>query len=232
MNEEAHVSPFSKRSYTDPRSRERFEQALAARSGGRGPESTGRSDGSADKRADETDALWEFVQHRQQSEDKLQIQRSASGIRVQILTDDRPFLVDSVRLTLASQGASIRRHLHPILRVRRDHDGRLIDLDETGSYARANAQDGFHTESLMQITLDRVVSADRILDALRQCLSDVILVVAAWKPMLDRLRMLARKVRDDVVQTGDQDRRPGEVADFLNGWPTIISPSWLPEPTE
>ncbi len=44
---------------------------------------------------------------------------------VQIVTDDRPFLVDSVTMEVLRQGWSIREMFHPQYLVRRDLDGNL-----------------------------------------------------------------------------------------------------------
>ena len=42
---------------------------------------------------------------------------------MQIVTDDRPFLVDSVTMEVLRQGWSIREVFHPQFLVRRDVDG-------------------------------------------------------------------------------------------------------------
>jgi glutamate dehydrogenase len=69
----------------------------------------------------------------------------ATGPRpvAEIVTDDMPFLVDSVLAALALHGRSVASLLHPILRVRRDAAGRLVALD-----AAAPAR-----ESMMRVVL-------------------------------------------------------------------------------
>ncbi|MCA1481195.1 NAD-glutamate dehydrogenase domain-containing protein, partial [Bradyrhizobium sp. NBAIM08] len=47
---------------------------------------------------------------------------------VQLVTDDRPFLVDSLSMVLARQGWSLRRLFHPQLAVRRDAEGAFLGL--------------------------------------------------------------------------------------------------------
>ncbi len=47
---------------------------------------------------------------------------------LEIIADDMPFLVDSVTGELHRRGYAIHLSLHPVLRVRRDDKGRLIDL--------------------------------------------------------------------------------------------------------
>ncbi len=50
---------------------------------------------------------------------------------IEIVTDDMPFLVDSVGMELTGHGLGIHLVVHPIIGVRRDADGHLVDLDET-----------------------------------------------------------------------------------------------------
>src|ERR1039458_9065721 len=49
---------------------------------------------------------------------------------VQLITDDMPFLVDTLSMTLAQAGVSAQIIIHPVLRVQRDALGRLRSLDE------------------------------------------------------------------------------------------------------
>src|SRR5262249_38819625 len=51
---------------------------------------------------------------------------------VEIVTDDMPFLVDSVGMELTRHGLGIHLVVHPIVGVRRDEGGKLVDLDEDG----------------------------------------------------------------------------------------------------
>ena len=47
---------------------------------------------------------------------------------VQIVTDDMPFLVDSVTAELSTEGRGVHLVVHPQFVVRRDLDGRLLEL--------------------------------------------------------------------------------------------------------
>ena len=44
----------------------------------------------------------------------------------EIVTDDMPFLVDTVLAALALHGRAVRQLLHPVLRVSRDARGHLL----------------------------------------------------------------------------------------------------------
>ena len=47
---------------------------------------------------------------------------------IDIVTDDMPYLVDSVLMELARHGLAIQKVIHPQLRVRRDVSGRLHEV--------------------------------------------------------------------------------------------------------
>ena len=49
-------------------------------------------------------------------------------MRLVIVNDDMPFLVDSVAAAVAARGLAVHRLLHPIVAVRRDAEGRLTGL--------------------------------------------------------------------------------------------------------
>src|SRR6185312_4331195 len=54
---------------------------------------------------------------------------------VQIVTDDRPFLVDSVGIAFGRAGLAMHLIVHPVLEVRRDGRGRLTGLGANGDQA-------------------------------------------------------------------------------------------------
>ncbi len=49
---------------------------------------------------------------------------------VETVTEDMPFLVDSLAMALTRHGLGIHLVVHPIIPVRRDDTGQLIDLGE------------------------------------------------------------------------------------------------------
>ena len=107
---------------------------------------------------------------------------------LQIVTDDMPFLVDSVSMELDRHGVGIHLVIHPIIPVRRTADGALLEVlgdresDDTAS-------DGVIAEAFMHFEIDR--ETDRaILDDLasdvRRVLDDVRPAVADWEEMRAR----------------------------------------------
>jgi glutamate dehydrogenase len=99
--------------------------------------------------------LLEFISDRPDDEDKIRVFRpqseacgySTPGSVVQVLSDDRPFLVDSVSLAVASLDANVVRHLHPLIGADRDAEGKLVAI--------GTARGAPHRESVQHFELDR-----------------------------------------------------------------------------
>ena len=53
---------------------------------------------------------------------------------VQIVTDDMPFLVDSVSAEISQQGRSIRVVIHPRFWIKRDQQGELVEILDLDLY--------------------------------------------------------------------------------------------------
>ncbi|NCU12332.1 MAG: NAD-glutamate dehydrogenase, partial [Sphingomonadaceae bacterium] len=51
-------------------------------------------------------------------------------MRLALINDDMPFLVDSIASTVAAHGLAIDRLIHPVVAVRRDSAGQLTELVE------------------------------------------------------------------------------------------------------
>src|SRR5262245_52295509 len=52
---------------------------------------------------------------------------------VEIVTDDMPFLVDSVRMAINRRGLTTHLIIHPVVRLRRDGEGRLQQILDPGA---------------------------------------------------------------------------------------------------
>jgi len=105
---------------------------------------------------------------------------------VQLVTADRPFLVDSLTMELARQGWSLRRLFHPQLTLRRDADGRLLALG-TGT-EKAVAESWISMEVFPPLGVAAAEVAPALLDGLRKGLEDVTLAVTDWRAMLGQVR--------------------------------------------
>ncbi|WP_447749908.1 NAD-glutamate dehydrogenase [Sphingopyxis fribergensis] len=101
-------------------------------------------------------------------------------MRLAIINDDMPFLVDSTSQAVAAQGLAVHRILHPVVAVKRDAKGHLQEAGE-----------GPARESVIYMELERgdARARRRLLDGLEAALRDVRAAVRDWRAM--RAAMLA-----------------------------------------
>ncbi len=113
-----------------------------------------------------------------------------------IVNDDMPFLVDSVSAAITAAGLGIDRLLHPIVDVRRDGAGALIEIV---GLAHGPLAADVTRESIIYIELERASAKARgeLLDALRGVLADVRAAVADWPAMLAMLRATTRALAEN-----------------------------------
>ncbi|PKP72520.1 MAG: glutamate dehydrogenase, partial [Alphaproteobacteria bacterium HGW-Alphaproteobacteria-6] len=122
-------------------------------------------------------------------------------MRLAVVNDDMPFLVDSTSQIAGAQGLAVHRILHPVVSAARDAKGALTDVDAGKDGGKASA----HRESIIYMELERgdARARRRLLDALEAALADVRAAVTDWKAM--RAALLA-----DAAM-----RAEGEGADLL-----------------
>ena len=139
---------------------------------------------------------------------------SRSGLVVDIVTDDMPYLVDSVTTELNRHEAEIRLLVHPLLRVHRDVTGTLRGILGVSGDASSDTPDepaaGEITESWIHVELgpprDKV-TADQLEAELRHVLDDVRVAVEDQPRMGEVARRLADQLGgvagSDEAEHGD-----------------------------
>ena len=103
---------------------------------------------------------------------------------VEIVNDDMPFLVDSLAMEINRQGLMVDWLIHPVMKMRRDADGRLLQVLDRGDSGSGRF------ESLMRIEVDRIAEAQQLQalhDGLLSVLADVRAAVDDWKAMKHRV---------------------------------------------
>ncbi len=119
---------------------------------------------------------------------------------VEIVTDDMPFLVDSVSAELTRLGRSIHLVIHPQFVVRRDVAGDLLELLDAPPGEQAQGSDSV-VESWMHLEVDRESDASALAEierSLQHVLRDVRETVEDWA-----------KMREAALRTADElERRP------------------------
>ncbi len=119
---------------------------------------------------------------------------------IDIVTDDMPFLVDSVNLEIERHGLDCRPVVHPVIGVVRDSDGTLLSLAaEAGADPEAafDRQRGDLKEAYLHFEVERIVGDDRLKQlqaSIERVLDDVRAGTRDWVKMLAALR----RVMDDT----------------------------------
>ena len=136
---------------------------------------------------------WQLVLQREPGEIKVRVYNpdaeqhgwQSPHTIVEVVSDDMPFVVDSVTMELGRSGFGLDLVIHPVIRVRRNESGRILDVVDPGD----EAPDA-RAESILQAQITREVEPDR-LERLRQnverVLGEVEVAVTDWKPMRARV---------------------------------------------
>ncbi|MFH9660622.1 NAD-glutamate dehydrogenase [Streptomyces sp. NPDC017248] len=140
---------------------------------------------------------------------------------VEVVTDDMPFLVDSVTNELTRQGRGIHVVIHPQVVVRRDLTGKLIEVLPTPfTGPLGDLPHDAHIESWIHVEIDRETDrADlkQISADLLRVLSDVREAVEDWEKMRDAAIRIADGMEDEPVPA-DLPRPEVEEARELLRW--------------
>ncbi|MBX9730286.1 MAG: NAD-glutamate dehydrogenase [Sphingomonas sp.] len=116
-------------------------------------------------------------------------------MRLAIVNDDMPFLVDSIAATIGAHDVAIERIIHPVLPVERDSAGKLLSVG-TG-----------HPESMIYIEMERADARVRraLLADLERNLGNVRAAVTDWLTMQARMEADA----EALARTTDAGAREG-----------------------
>src|SRR5919112_4676736 len=114
---------------------------------------------------------WTFARQRTPHEPKVRVYNpqfeehgwQSTHTVIEIVTDDMPFLVDSTRMAVNRQGYAIHLMLHPIMKVRRDDAGRLVEVLDPDS-----ADEDAVSESVIHVEVDRQTEPE-VLEDLHGC---------------------------------------------------------------
>ncbi|SNC71528.1 glutamate dehydrogenase (NAD) [Kytococcus aerolatus] len=137
------------------------------------------------------------------------------GSGVQVVTDDMPFLVDSVTYELHRLGWDVHSVVHPQVVVTRGTDGELQSLRPWA--ADEQPADGELVESWIHVDVRQAgVEADvqEVCPELERVLEDVRVAVEDWEPMREQAAELTRSLRQAPPPTVDAEEA-AQGADLL-----------------
>jgi glutamate dehydrogenase len=123
---------------------------------------------------------------------------------IEIVSDDMPFIVDSVTMELGRQGHSIHLVIHPVMRIRRDSGGHIVEVLEHDAVAEEDAAG----ESILHAEIgrehDREV-LDLLHDRIVYVLEQVRAAVEDWQEMRERTRDLIDELAERPPRVVDAD---------------------------
>ncbi len=159
-----------------------------------------------------------FVDHRRAGEIGVRVVdpettldgRAPGGTVIDVICEDRQFIVASVKEELHRLGHEAVRTHHPVLGCERGPDGRLTAVQAVRGAA--------HRESFLRVELgERVHPAGRLalIDAVTRVLDDVFAVTGDHDAMRDRIAAVAAEARANAGLRYAADE-VGEAADLLD----------------
>ena len=123
---------------------------------------------------------------------------------VELVNDDKPFLVASASLAMSEMGLGIHLVVHPVIRVERDKGGKLKRVLPRDSSEGA-------AESVMQLHIERrsgKADVAEIKQRLKTAMSDANKAARDWKAM---------------------EKRIGQTVDLMPEWAPGVKPAWMEE---
>jgi glutamate dehydrogenase len=152
--------------------------------------------------------LFEFVRVRKPGTPRVRVFNPTSAhdgydshsTAIDIITDDMPFLVDSVSIALSHAGLQVHSVVHPVYSIERDPGGHILNLSAEGGKGK--------TESLMHFEVDRIAEAgerSRVEKTIAATLEDVAQSVSDWRAMRDKMIAIADDMAKQNIPIGADD---------------------------
>ncbi|MEU7871780.1 NAD-glutamate dehydrogenase [Dactylosporangium sp. NPDC049140] len=154
-----------------------------------------------------TQSHLELTRQRVPGELKLRLGMSvAGGTSLEIVTDEMPFLVDSVTSALSARNLDVNMLVHPLVVVRRAPLGALEEV--CVGLEPEDAAPGDIVESWIRIEVDRVLDEadfERLRNDLARVLDDVREAVEDWPKMRTQALILADELGSAQLPVPDKD---------------------------
>jgi glutamate dehydrogenase len=179
---------------------------------------------SAHDRARMEASIWHLAQKRKAGDINLRLFNpsplhdgwTVDHTVLEIINDDMPFLVDSVTGELHRRGIGIHLVIHPVVKVRRNAEGALLDITKFDS--TPGADDGsLKTESFMHVQFDHILDPGLLKEieaSMRGVLKDVRAAVEDWRKMRQRMAESIESASASRLQKA-ADENTQETREFL-----------------
>lgn len=163
-------------------------------------------------------SLWQWGQTRQAGEIHLRVYNPPElggswreeATYIELVTEDMPFLVDSLTAELSRLNINVRLLLHPVFNVTRSETGTLEKLQTLKA-------EGLVRESWMHFSIERQTSEslDAIKTMLLKVLGDVRAAVADWADMRASIRAAIAGISNELPK-GSKPATATEAQNFLD----------------
>jgi glutamate dehydrogenase len=148
-------------------------------------------------------AHWNLAQHRAPGEAKLRVYNpefeqhgwQSPHTLIEIVSDDMPFIVDSVTMDLTRKGYSIHLVIHPVMRIRRDENGQIVEVLEPES-----DDNGAIPESILHAEVGREHDRellDELARSIEKVLDEVRLATEDWQAMRAKAGALVEELDEN-----------------------------------
>ncbi|HET7932368.1 MAG TPA: NAD-glutamate dehydrogenase, partial [Rhodanobacteraceae bacterium] len=123
---------------------------------------------------------------------------------IEVVTDDAPFLVDSLEMVVAAAGLRMHRLIHPVLKVRRDAQGNVTEI--------AACDNAHGAESITHAEVDRVDEAtlQSLQASAEAAFGDVRAAVSDWQAMHDKMLAIAESLPREKTPLGADELAEGQ----------------------
>jgi glutamate dehydrogenase len=136
---------------------------------------------------------------------------------IEIVNDDMPFLVDSVRMEINRLGLTLHSAIHPVFRVSREPDGRVGKIQPAGVKS-AEPPEGSAPESYIHLEVDRSTDAAKLEElqaGISKALGDVRAAVEDWPNMREAARRAAEELKARERIGGPRQADTAEAREFV-----------------
>lgn len=163
---------------------------------------------------------WELIKNRKPGQSKIRIYNpyfeehgwQSTHTIIEIINDDMPFLVDSLRMEINRLGYALHKIIHlGNLRAKRNKAGNLVELMDS-----AAATEGVQAEAPIYIEIDRQTQPEKLQELqenLEHILKDVKVTVQDWSVMRAKIRDALKDIDSSKKHLDTED--VSEAKDFL-----------------
>lgn len=165
-------------------------------------------------------SLWKLLQSKKNGVPSIKVFNpeiakhgwQSSHTVIQIIVDDTPFLVDSIRMAINRLNITSHLILHSPMHFTRDKTGNVADFVD-----KVERQEKHFSETAFLIEIDRQSSSEFLKDLteeLRSVVSEISLSVADWQPMRNKLTEITKNFPKSKSKASKDVK--SQCATFLN----------------